>query len=152
MKKCYCIFDQHIKGIVSLVVVCILPFISPLISFLNGSYSFLPYVMILVANVGVLYEFVPFNREQSVKRIKIERLIVELSSAIFSSLTIFCLFYIGEVGEKPFILRMNYALLLYVLVPFVVTFIELIYSFCIDFKDNDEYDGNVISEGIASEV
>lgn len=132
---------------------CALPLISPLISFLNREYGFLPYVVILVANIGVLYEFIPLNGVKVVKRIKIEKFLIEVSSVIFICLTIFCLFYVGEATENNFPSWINYALLIYAFTPGIVTIIEIIYGFLWELKDNDdESNGNKIAGGLASEV
>lgn len=149
MKKCYCIFNSYIKGAASLVIICILPLISPLISFIKKDCTVLPYVMILVANVGVIYEFFPLKGDNAVKRIKVERFLIIFLATIFIALTIFRLFYVIEFEKNQSVTWVNY-----VLTPLIVTVIEIeiFYSFYLEIKDDNEYGNNKIANGIALEV
>lgn len=152
MKKCYCIFNSYIKGAASLVIICILPLISPLISFIKKDCTVLPYVMILVANVGVIYKFFPLKGDNAVKRIKVERFLIIFLATIFIALTIFRLFYVIEFEKNQSVTWVNYVLLAYVLTPLIVTVIEIFYSFYLEIKDDNEYGNNKIANGIALEV
>ena len=108
--------------------------------------------MILVANVGVIYEFFPLKGDNAVKRIKVERFLIIFLATIFIALTIFRLFYVIEFEKNQSVTWVNYVLLAYVLTPLIVTVIEIFYSFYLEIKDDNEYGNNKIANGIALEV
>ena len=111
----------------------------------------MPYLLILVAIAGVLYEFPP-NKEAE-KIIKTEQVVIYVWSFIFLTIDI-VLFTIRADSENYTYFFLDYSLLGYVLAPFVVTIIETVRSASEYFKSdsNNNDNNNAIAVGNASNV
>lgn len=144
-------FDNYVLGLICLLVVCVLPAISPIVYFLSKNDGIMPYLLILVAIAGILYEFPPNKNAEDI--IKIEQVIISVWSFIFLAIDL-ALFTIRADSKDYTYFFLDYSLLGYVLAPFVVTIIETIRSAKEYFRSdsNNNRDNNVIAVGNASNV
>lgn len=149
MGKCKFKFNNYVLGLICLLVVCVLPVISPLVYFISKNNGIMPYLLILVAIAGVLYEFPPNKEAEMI--IKIEQVIIYVWSFLFLTFDL-VLFTIRADSKDYTYFFLDYSLLGYVLAPFVVTIIETIRSANEYFKSDSNNNKNVIAVGNASNV
>ena len=143
MKICRYKFNNYILGLFSLIIVCILPLINPILYFANNKLDFMPYILILIAIFGILYEFAPIPN--ATKFLKIETIIVYISSIIFlaADITLFIIKADNTFSAYNFF---DYMLTGYAIAPIVVTIIEIIRSIKEDINQ-DNNNGNKIAVG-----
>lgn len=151
MKKCKFKFDSYILGFVCLVIVCILPAISPVVYLVNNKNGVMPYLLILVAIAGILYEYPPDKEAEKI--IKVEQVAVYIWSFLFLIVDL-VIFVIRADTETYTYICIDYCLMGYVIVPLIVTIIEIIRSTKEYFNSNSNNNdnNNLIAVGNALNV
>ena len=141
MKTCRYKFNNYILGLFSLIIVCVLPIISPLLCFTINELDFMPYILILISIFGILYEFAPIKN--ATKILKIETIAVYVSSIIFLAADI--IVFIIKADTSSAYNFFDYMLIGYVIVPIVVTIIEIARSIkeYINQDDNNNNDNKI---------
>ena len=144
-------FDSYVLGLICLLVVCILPAISPIIYFIKNNDGVMPYLLILVAIAGILYEFPP-NKEAE-RIIKREQMAIYVYTFLFLAIDL-VLFVVRAESDTYTYIFIDYCLMGYVIAPSVVTIIETIRSANEYFKveSNNNSNANAIAIGNASNV
>lgn len=122
MEKCKFKFDSYILGFICLLIVCILPTISPIVYFFNNTSGVMPYLLIFVSITGILYEFYIPNKEAE-KILKIEHIIVYGYSFFFLFVDLVMLFIRADMKTYSYN-WVDYCLIGYVLVPAIIIGIE----------------------------
>ncbi len=146
MKRREYLYDHYLTGLFCLIVVCVLPLVSPILIFINQTVSYLPYVLILVSILGVLYEFFP-REEELVKRIKVESVLIMVSCVLFFLYDLIILIVQAEhLSQFNWI---SYSLLGYALIPIITVIIEIIFSLCKYFKNENKPESNTNNRKIA---
>lgn len=156
MKLRQILFDDYYVGIVCALLICLAPLVSIILGFINYQNGYLPHIMAIVANLSILYEFRRNKRERLNKRLKIEKLLIVLSSAVFLFLT-FVLMIIDPNHNWSWL---DYSITGYCLTPLVITVIETILAFreyyreyYEDNEDNNDSDNSTkIATGVAINV
>ncbi len=108
-----------------MLIVCILPAISPFVYFIYNKNGVMPYLLILVAIAGILYEYPP--KRESEKIIKAEQILVYVWSFFFLSADLI-IFVIRADTETYTYTCIDYCLMGYTIIPMIVTLIEVIRS------------------------
>lgn len=111
----------------------------------------MPYLLILVAIAGILYEFPP-NKEAE-RIIKREQMAIYVCSFLFLAVDL-VLFVVRAESDAYTYIFIDYCLMGYVIAPSVVTIIETIRSANEYFKveSNNNSNANAIAVGNASNV
>ena len=125
--KCSSWFSSYICGICELVIICIIPVITPIILFIKYKEGAMPYLLLLLAMAGIIYEFSGEKVESLNNRLKREKFAIIISTAIFVTLDIVCLMVHIEFNNTYNIL--DYCIVGYVIVPTVISIIEIIYVY-----------------------
>jgi len=138
MNKCKFKFDSYILGLICLLIVCILPAISPVVYFFDNTSGVMPYLLIFVSITGILYEFYIPNKQVE-KILKAEQIIVYCTSFVFLFVDLVALFVRAGMQTYSYI-WIDYCLMGYVLVPAIVIGIEIYRSAKVYFDGNENND------------
>lgn len=143
-------FDQYGWGLACLAIVCVLPMVSPVLCFATKQTGFLPYAMVLVAIVGIFYEFWPKSNVELNKRLKIESVILMIYATVFSLYDIILLIIRAENG---FMYNWwDYSIIGCVFAPMVITLIEMAMSIKESLRRSPSTSGNRIASHGAEDI
>lgn len=131
MKKQIFRYENYGWGLFSLFIICLIPFLSPLICLISDNHP-LTYLLVFVSIAGILYEFVPHKNVNN--RLKIENIAIWGYGFAFIGFDfILLMLYAEHISFPPFI---DYFLLGYVILPIILTIIEIYFS-CKDYLDEN---------------
>ena len=147
MDRCKFKFDNYILGLICLVIVCLLPAISPIICFVTATKSAMPYILILISIIGILYEFYIPSKESD-KILKRENFYVYIFSFIFLFADIFVFFVRVETDNFRYN-WIDYSLIGYIVVPAIVIGIET-YRSAKEYYDNIANNNNNGNNAVAT--
>ena len=125
--KCSSWFSDYILGVWELVIICIIPAVTPIILFFKYDEGVMPYILLLFAMAGIFYEFSGEKSEELNNRLKREKFAIIITTAIFATMDIICLLIHLELGIAYNI--QDYCILGYIITPTVISIIEIIYVY-----------------------
>ena len=148
MVNCNYKFNNFLLGFACLFVVCAFPALSPILCFWKSTNGVMPYVLILVAILGILYEYFPNKEAASI--IKAEQIIVCVTSTMFLCGDLFALVIRADSNAYTYG-RVDYWLMGYVVIPSIVTLVEIVRSLkeFVKTDSNEKKNGEKIAGGNA---
>ena len=134
-----------------LLIICIIPVISPMLSIKGNNIEVIRYIFFLVAMVGILYEFRFHKGEKVSKMLRTEIVSIWVITIIFIILDLVFLSIVLD-GRGAYLHKwLDYCLAGYAVTPCVITVIEIVKVYKEHYRADGD-DGKRIAVGEARMV